>query len=255
MADAGYALRIDFRPLVATPIKLPSNALFAVLHSGVEMNKAQTTYYNERVVECRLAAQIICKKLGKHPTGSDDWYSVRTLKQAQLLAGANNPEGMLPLVERLLKREPYSREELCEILGVTDADLAQHSLNSNTQWMKQFHLQKRARHVYSEVNRVLEFERICAEADKHGENTVVARLGEIMNGSHRSCAEDYECSCPELDSTVKECIAAGCIGARLTGAGWGGCVVALVEKERKAETAKNLKVLFWSEPSAGIQIV
>lgn len=58
LANAGSALRIDFNPLVATPIQLPKRALFAVLHSGVEMNKAATTYYNQRVVECRIAAQV-----------------------------------------------------------------------------------------------------------------------------------------------------------------------------------------------------
>lgn len=58
LAEAGFALRIDFRPLKSNLIPIPDKALFAVLHSGVEMNKAATNYYNQRVVECRIAAQV-----------------------------------------------------------------------------------------------------------------------------------------------------------------------------------------------------
>lgn len=47
LAREGQALRIDFRPLRWTPVKLPPGALFAVLHSGKEMNKAASAYYNQ----------------------------------------------------------------------------------------------------------------------------------------------------------------------------------------------------------------
>lgn len=59
LAQPGTALRIDFSPLHSCLIPIPKNALFAVLHCGLEMNKGATTYYNQRVVECRIAAQVI----------------------------------------------------------------------------------------------------------------------------------------------------------------------------------------------------
>ena len=81
-------------------------------------------------------------------------------------------------------------------------------------------LRRRARHVVTENNRVLEaLAGISAR-----------RFGELMNASHASLRDDYEVSVPELDTLVgmlQE--TAGVFGARLTGAGFGGACVALVE--------------------------
>lgn len=59
LANEGSAMRIDFEPLRFSSAALPENALFAVVHSGETLNKAATSQYNERVVECRLAAQVV----------------------------------------------------------------------------------------------------------------------------------------------------------------------------------------------------
>lgn len=61
----------------------------------------------------------------------------------------------------------------------------------------------------------------------------------LMNASHASCAQLFECSCAELDAMVEACRRAGFAGARLTGAGWGGCVVALVDKAQRAKVGQN----------------
>jgi len=53
-----------------------------------------------------------------------------------------------------------------------------------------------------------------------------------MTQSHRSLAQDYEVSLPELDALVEEALRAGAYGAKLTGAGFGGAVVALVAESR-----------------------
>ncbi|KAL3068538.1 hypothetical protein niasHT_030829 [Heterodera trifolii] len=265
LARRGEALRIDFRPLGWRAVQLPENALFAVLHSNTEMNKTASAYYNQRVVECRIAAQVIAKQSGCLPADTD-WRSVRTLRQVAALLGKDaQPEQMLTLVdEHLAKRCQgqqqqkladglHTREEICAILDCSDAQLAQWSLNANTQNMTEFWLAKRARHVYAEAARVLEFERVCREGRE--DNGTVAKLGELMNASHLSCAQLFECSCPELDQTVANCLSAGCIGARLTGAGWGGCAVALVDKNKSAQLEANgLHVLFWSEPCEGIEV-
>jgi len=82
----------------------------------------------------------------------------------------------------------------------------------------------RARHVLTEAERVSRFREIC---NLHDDKALV-ELGRLMDESHASCSGDYDCSCPELDDLVSICRKAGALGARLTGAGWGGCAVALV---------------------------
>lgn len=65
-----------------------------------------------------------------------------------------------------------------------------------------FKLYQRAKHVYSEAARVLEFKKICSEAPANA----LQLLGELMKQSHISCREMYECSCPELDRLVDICL-------------------------------------------------
>ena len=79
-----------------------------------------------------------------------------------------------------------------------------------------------ARHVVSENARVL----AAADALRAGD---AATFGALMDESHASLRDDFAVSTPELDELVARCRAAGAFGARLTGAGFGGCVVALVD--------------------------
>ncbi len=82
---------------------------------------------------------------------------------------------------------------------------------------------RRARHVIAENARVLQ----SVEALRRGD---AATFGALMDASHASLRDDYEVSCRELDALVE--IArrqTGCLGARMTGAGFGGCTVNLVE--------------------------
>jgi galactokinase len=59
-----------------------------------------------------------------------------------------------------------------------------------------------------------------------------AELGRLMNEAHASAREDYAISTPELDLLVQSANEVeGCVGARLTGAGWGGCIIALVHED------------------------
>ncbi len=87
-----------------------------------------------------------------------------------------------------------------------------------------------ARHVVTENERVVEFAR-ALRGDDH------TALGALMNASHASLRDDFAVSTPELDALVDALLDAGALGARLTGAGFGGSVVALAPHGRAATIA------------------
>ncbi|MFF0989946.1 galactokinase [Kocuria nitroreducens] len=90
---------------------------------------------------------------------------------------------------------------------------------------------RRVRHVLSENRRVLQ----TVERLRAGD---VAGIGELLVASHTSLRDDYEVSCPELDLAVDAALAAGAVGARMTGGGFGGSAIALVPATR-AEHVRN----------------
>jgi len=93
---------------------------------------------------------------------------------------------------------------------------------------------KRCRHVVTENQRVLE----AVQALEAGD---LARFGQLMNASHLSLRDDYEVSCPELDAMVEAAWAQdGVLGARMTGAGFGGCTVNLVLSEATEAFQRNV---------------
>ena len=59
-----------------------------------------------------------------------------------------------------------------------------------------------------------------------------ARLGQILNAGHASLRDDFEVSVPAVDALVETCVHAGALGARITGAGFGGCIVVLTDTDK-----------------------
>lgn len=80
---------------------------------------------------------------------------------------------------------------------------------------------KRARHCMTEHRRTLRF----AEAMRAGRPS---QMGDLMSESHASMRDDFEVSIPQIDRLVETAVSAGALGARLTGGGFGGCIVALI---------------------------
>lgn len=112
-------------------------------------------------------------------------------------------------------------------IDLTDLEIASHSLSEI--------LLKRARHVVSENDRVL-------KAVKDLEKDDLDSFGRLMVASHESLRDDYEVSCRELDVLVDLALnQPGVLGARMTGAGFGGCTVNLVRADAAEPFAEAIK--------------
>ena len=81
-------------------------------------------------------------------------------------------------------------------------------------------------------------------------NKSLVHLGELMFDSHESCSKLYQCSHPQLDQLVELSRKHGALGARLTGAGWGGCIVALVRTSHVEAFIKGLVGDYYSSLKA-----
>ncbi|KAK8527631.1 hypothetical protein V6N13_085449 [Hibiscus sabdariffa] len=250
MAKNGFAELIDFNPIRATDVKLPAGGTFVIAHSLAESQKAVTaaTNYNNRVVECRLAAIVLGIKLGMK--SQEATAKVKTLSDVeglcvQFAKGRSSNDPVLA-VKEYLKEEPYTAEEIEKI---TEKDLVSILGDNPTSLdvlkaAKHFKLHQRAAHVYSEANRVHAFKDTVAS--DLSEDEKLKKLGDLMNESHYSCSFLYECSCPELEELVEVCRNNGALGARLTGAGWGGCAVALVKESIVPRFISNLTEQFYN---------
>ena len=98
----------------------------------------------------------------------------------------------------------------------------------------------RARHAITEMKRVLE----CVDALSKSE---FEKVGELINQSHASLRDDYTVSCPELDSAVEAALAAGALGSRMVGGGFGGSAIALIQASKTTETIKAVEKAFASK--------
>lgn len=220
MGRRDHALFIEFNPLRVRAIKMPSGAALVVADSCEIADKSGSvrTEYNRRVVECSLAARIIARQmkldgvrtLGDVVSASANWHS------ADLIAilEATAPPRLAP-----------DLVEAAHILGISRDALADDLLGGGAIGVKldpsaPLEILRRARHVLTETERVVRAAAILEEGD-------LVAMGALMNASHASLAADFDCSTPRLDRIVAAARNGGALGARLTGAGFGGSIVAL----------------------------
>jgi galactokinase len=113
-----------------------------------------------------------------------------------------------------------SCEEAAQLLGVAALrDVT--SLDTVLERLPDPVTQRRVRHVVSENARVLE----AVEVLRAGR---IADLAPLLDASHASMRDDFEITVPQVDLAVETARAAGALGARMTGGGFGGCIIALV---------------------------
>ncbi|XP_017485096.1 PREDICTED: N-acetylgalactosamine kinase [Rhagoletis zephyria] len=285
LAKAGCAQFIEFHPeLNATPVQLPAGVCFIVANSLAAKNKAASSDFNERVVECRLATRIVAKH-----AKCNNWRRMIRFVELQESLRCTLAE-LEELVRKLLPKDVYKRNELCAAeLEVSAEEFEKEFLTANTRHMTQFKLRQRALHVVQESLRVAKFREICAQTNGDGDSYIANKhspphlhngvngvhgtsngssdnerqendddggltdstkrftvLSQLMRQSHQSLKELYECSHVDLDRLIALSDEAG-VGARLTGAGWGGCIVACCDSvEASAKYIKMLKEKYFT---------
>jgi len=109
-------------------------------------------------------------------------------------------------------------------------------------------LRRRARHVVTENDRVLEVvERLRAGKDPRA-------IGPLLTASHESMRDDFAITVPHVDVAAETALAAGAHGARMTGGGFGGCVIALVEAGETERVGEAVAAAYaergWEPPVA-----
>ena len=147
--------------------------------------------------------------------------------------------------KRTLADSKYNeRREQCEIAlsllskktGIQN--LCEATVSQIEKYISEPVIRKRALHASTENQRVLD---TCAALRSHD----FIAFGNLLNESHRSLKENYEVSGHELDSIVDAAVKSpGCLGARMIGAGFGGCGLALVEKQYLDDFSRNVKKLY-----------
>jgi galactokinase len=109
-------------------------------------------------------------------------------------------------------------------------------------------LQQRARHCITEQQRVLESVKALSAND-------FLRFGQLLNASHASLRHDYDVTGSVLDALVDAAQTAdGCIGARMTGAGFGGCAIAVVRKSDFSVFCESVKMAYFMKTNLNTTI-
>lgn len=132
--------------------------------------------------------------------------------------------------------EAAARLGVGSLREVEDLDAALGALTDDEQV-------RRVRHVVTEIERVRRALPRLREGDAAG-------FGALMDASHESLRDDYEVSCRELDVAVEAARAAGALGARMTGGGFGGSAIALVDASEVERVARRVEGAFGREGRA-----
>jgi galactokinase len=204
LGQRDHALFLDCRPVAdgqyaMDQIPLPKDYSLLIADSGVHHQKVVRGAYNQRVASCRAGVGL----LRPHFPGITHLRDVQNILWTELAEWL--PE------ETTVREISEQGIDLSDVPGLTpDTSLE---------------VRARCRHVWTENQRVETAVTALAAGD-------VATLGRLLNEAHASARDDYEISCPELDILVNAaCEVDGVVGARLTGAGLGGCIVAVVHQD------------------------
>jgi len=216
------ACKIEFAPLRTEHVPLLKDHVFVVCNTMVKAQKtgAALHRYNAGPLTCRLVHALAERQVQEDfgddveiDSLADLWYGPLCLTHSEVG----------DIFDRAFRTERMTLRDAAKKLGLSEEDVRRRYIGDLPEPDGGFRLQARARHQLTEYQRVEAARDALVSGDAEA-------FGDLMNASHASCANDYEVSCPELDALVGIARDAGAIGARLTGAGFGGCTVNLVAR-------------------------
>jgi galactokinase len=259
LQDEGYALTgINAVVMGTVPIAsgLSSSAAMEVASSlafetagGFDAGPVQRALLAQRAerefvgMQCGIMDQFI-SALGK--AGHALFIDTRTLEHeavplpehgvALLIGNTNVPRELIKSAYNDRRRECEEAVELLKpfLPGIKALrDVSEEDFSRYADRLPEIN-RRRARHIITENARVLESIRALKAGD-------IAAFGRLMNASHDSLRDDYEVTGPNLDAMVAAARRVeGVFGARMTGAGFGGCTVSLVAEEAAEELQKRV---------------
>jgi len=238
LGRAGNAVKIDFFPLSHTYVPFPDGYSIIVAHSMVRAAKTENALllYNRRPAECRLATALI------NALYQPDQPLTRLgdLKNQAFYKDFDSPEDF---VNGTFDRDSYSLDDVAGITGDTPETITNSCLmtRSGVPMLTPpdgFLIRQRAMHVLTEGERVEKSRAILAKGDAAG-------FGRLMDESHESCDRQYGLSTPELNELVSIMRSYGALGARLTGAGFGGCAIGLVKDEDAERVMEGIRETYY----------
>lgn len=220
----GHACKIDFFPIRVEVAPLPSGYAIVVCDSMVKVEKSGDALvrFNRGPRYCALGSALVEAYLQR--TMDDD---IELDRLGDLWLGPlclTYREGA-DVIDRAIPEDRLSLTEVAKRLGMTTDEVREEYLGEVPEPEEGFPLRARLRHQYSEYQRVEQARDALLAGD-------AKTFGTLMNASHQSCADDFGISSPELDALVQAARDSGALGARLTGAGFGGATVNLVPEKK-----------------------
>jgi galactokinase len=213
-AHRDHALFLDCRPAadgsyVTRQIPFPPSYTLVVADSGIHHANVRGEY-NRRVAACRAGVALLRRHF-------PDITHLRDVEQIEWAA-------LEPLLPEEITVDELVRDgvELGSLPGIQPDD--------------RLRVRPCCRHVWHDNRRVL----AALAALQTGD---MQQTGQILDQGHASARDDYAISTPELDILCEAARAVpGVAGARLTGAGWGGCIIALAQRDVVEDVQKRLTV-------------
>lgn len=221
-----HAIKVDFDPLRCEPIPIPEDCAIIVCNSGIAANKGSDAQsaYNRGPALCGLIKAMVEHHAQQEFGDEIEFGTLGEIWSGPLCLTHNEAA---ELFEGAIIQDRYSVGEVAAHLGLDEAAVQEQWLNHLGGVSDGLPLRAWSRHQYQELRRVEHMRDALLGGD-------LAAAGRLMLESHASCSAALEVSTPELDGLVDIAMAHGAYGARLTGAGFGGCTVNLVSKSRVA---------------------